>query len=190
MPASMEEHLAELDEALASDERFQIARQRFLEAFVRPHGLDVAATPLLVRDVERLEGATPLPDSNAVHSAAGVAAYRAVLTFFAQVVAFEERPEKRARRTSRRIDRELGRLQRRSVRGARWAWRRSRRGARALRVAAGSVVGRAAGPPSENGRPAAPAGDQAGADPRSIRNSANARSSGVSTSYERSAGIG
>jgi len=57
---SFEEHAVQLAGALASDGRVDERGRRFLEAFVRPHGLDVAATPKLVAAIEAA-GASPAP---------------------------------------------------------------------------------------------------------------------------------
>jgi hypothetical protein len=51
--SSFEQHLAQLAEAVRRNgDGFR--RREFLEAFVRPHGIDVPATPLFVAAVERL----------------------------------------------------------------------------------------------------------------------------------------
>jgi hypothetical protein len=58
-----EQHFAQLADCFATAGAGRSVRnRRFLEAFVRPHGLDVPATPMLVAGVERLGGdgaATP-----------------------------------------------------------------------------------------------------------------------------------
>ncbi len=51
--ATLEEHVPQLEEALASDP-LAAKRQRFLESFVRPRGLDRAAGPLLADEIEEL----------------------------------------------------------------------------------------------------------------------------------------
>jgi hypothetical protein len=50
--ATFEEHVSHLETALRARPD-EARRQRFLEAFVRPHGLDAAATPPLVEALER-----------------------------------------------------------------------------------------------------------------------------------------
>jgi hypothetical protein len=52
---SFDEHLRHLDEALKAP---AIQVRPFVRAFVRPHGLDVAATPVFVEAVERMRGMT------------------------------------------------------------------------------------------------------------------------------------
>jgi len=47
-----EEHLDQLSEALAGDDRHAEVRRRFVGSFVRPLGLDTPATPILVDAVE------------------------------------------------------------------------------------------------------------------------------------------
>jgi hypothetical protein len=55
----LDEHFEQLNLALASGERESERSRRFVEAFIRPHGLDVAATPLFVDAVERLRMIQP-----------------------------------------------------------------------------------------------------------------------------------
>jgi hypothetical protein len=54
--ATVEEHMAQLSEALGADGRTDGRSRRFLEAFVRPHGLGEAATPRVVEAIERAGG--------------------------------------------------------------------------------------------------------------------------------------
>ena len=58
---SHEEHAAQLAQALAGGAGRDERGQRFLEAFVRPHGLDVPATPKVVEAIEAA-CAAPRPD--------------------------------------------------------------------------------------------------------------------------------
>ncbi|MGI8441118.1 MAG: hypothetical protein ACR2NV_13160 [Thermoleophilaceae bacterium] len=51
---TMEQHVAELGEAVGPTGASEAPARAFLEAFVRPHGLDVAATPRLVAAIEGL----------------------------------------------------------------------------------------------------------------------------------------
>ncbi|MGH9254034.1 MAG: hypothetical protein ACRD3C_05640 [Vicinamibacterales bacterium] len=51
---TLREHVEQLNAALAGGERDSSRSRRFVEAFIRPCGIDVAATPLFVREVERL----------------------------------------------------------------------------------------------------------------------------------------
>lgn len=54
------DHLAHLDAALRADGKDAGRCRRFVEAFVRPYGVDVPATPRLVEALEAV-GATPAP---------------------------------------------------------------------------------------------------------------------------------
>jgi len=58
---SFDEHLNQLDQALAHP---STEVRPFVRAFVRPRGLDVAATPVFVEHVERMQGlaVTPLAE--------------------------------------------------------------------------------------------------------------------------------
>ena len=51
---SLPEHARQLAETLASPEIGREACERFVRAFIRPHGLDVPTTPILVEALERL----------------------------------------------------------------------------------------------------------------------------------------
>jgi hypothetical protein len=55
------DHLTALAEALRQPERRDEQNLKFVRAFVRPHGLDVPATPAFVAAVEQLAEASPLP---------------------------------------------------------------------------------------------------------------------------------
>ncbi len=55
-----EEHQAQLDVAVRAAHAEDPQSRRFLEAFVRPYGIDVPATPRLVDALERLASAPPL----------------------------------------------------------------------------------------------------------------------------------
>jgi hypothetical protein len=52
--SSLEEHLAQLHRVLAEDAGEVERRRRFVESFVRPHGLERPATPILADAVEEL----------------------------------------------------------------------------------------------------------------------------------------
>ena len=54
---SFDEHLAQLDEALRAPQ----AVRPFVREFVRPHGLDVPATPIFVAQVEAMQGMAVAP---------------------------------------------------------------------------------------------------------------------------------
>lgn len=51
---SLEEHVRQLSETLAGHRDAAAAARRFVEDFVRPHGLDVPATPIFVDAIEEL----------------------------------------------------------------------------------------------------------------------------------------
>jgi hypothetical protein len=57
---TFEEHLEQIAQALESADEVCHKSQRFIEAFVRPYGLDVSATPFLVKEIEAL-GQAPAP---------------------------------------------------------------------------------------------------------------------------------
>ena len=57
---SFEEHIAQLTQAFVTRPEETAKLQSFIEAFVRPHGLDVPATPLMVEGIEEL-GRLPRP---------------------------------------------------------------------------------------------------------------------------------
>ncbi len=61
---TIEEHVAGLGRAMRGEDRDAVARRTsaFLSAFIRPHGLDRPATPIVVSELERLadRGATPV----------------------------------------------------------------------------------------------------------------------------------
>jgi hypothetical protein len=57
---NLSDHVAQLTALLLSDGGQDDKARRFVEAFVRPHGLDVAATPRLVDELERF-AALPAP---------------------------------------------------------------------------------------------------------------------------------
>jgi hypothetical protein len=58
---SMDDHLAALSASLAAPDTRDEQNTRFIRAFVRPQGLDVAATPTFVAAVEQLAASEPLP---------------------------------------------------------------------------------------------------------------------------------
>jgi hypothetical protein len=53
----LDEHVAQLEDARRDPLAGERQRRRFVEAFVRPHGLDVPATPRMVEALERLAAA-------------------------------------------------------------------------------------------------------------------------------------
>ncbi len=74
---SLPEHLAELADVLARPAERDEQNVRFVEAFVRPRGLDVPATPAFVAAVEEMAAAEPLAGRRARSLARGRAAARA-----------------------------------------------------------------------------------------------------------------
>ena len=54
--SSIEEHLAQLRRVLGEGEEDAARRRRFVESFVRPHGLDKPATPIFADALEELAG--------------------------------------------------------------------------------------------------------------------------------------
>jgi hypothetical protein len=55
---TFDEHLGQLTEAVVGRRRPSKKEQRFLESFVRPHGLAVPSTPILADAIEHAAGAT------------------------------------------------------------------------------------------------------------------------------------
>jgi hypothetical protein len=63
---SLDAHLQQLGELLVDAEEQRQSARRFIQAFIRPLGLDIAATSVVVSEIERFAGAAPLavrPDS-------------------------------------------------------------------------------------------------------------------------------
>jgi hypothetical protein len=60
---------------LTDSEQDCLRSRRFVEAFIRPHGVGVAATPVFAREVERLVSATTPP----VRDPLGISVLRAAL---------------------------------------------------------------------------------------------------------------
>ena len=73
---SLPEHAAQLAETLANPAAGREACERFVRAFIRPHGMDVDATPVLVSALEQLAASGPRPQ---VHVALSSYPLRAVL---------------------------------------------------------------------------------------------------------------
>jgi hypothetical protein len=136
--STLAEHVAQLGERLRDPEAARAETQRFVASFVRPHGLDRPATPIVVEAIERL-AATPAPVPQAVPAWAvalrpmvlGVAAVSGAVSGFSH-------PDRRARllKRARQPLRHWGKQSQR-----RWslASDRTRRGARALRKRARRV---------------------------------------------------
>ncbi|HKE87869.1 MAG TPA: hypothetical protein VKB50_29140 [Vicinamibacterales bacterium] len=60
MASTLPEHLAQLGDALTRSDAARQASARFVASFVRPHGIDRAATPILAGGIEAL-GSSPSP---------------------------------------------------------------------------------------------------------------------------------
>ena len=73
---SLSEHAAQLAETLANPLVGREACNRFVRTFIRPHGIDVEATPVLVSALERLAASGPRPRA---HMALSSYPLRAVL---------------------------------------------------------------------------------------------------------------
>ena len=52
--ATLDEHTAQLARMLNGDGSERLRARGFIQGFIRPHGLDVAATPRVVEEIERL----------------------------------------------------------------------------------------------------------------------------------------
>jgi hypothetical protein len=74
--ATLEAHVGQLARLLSGDGSERHRARGFIQAFIRPHGLDVAATPRVVDEIERLGSAPPRA---AESSSAAVRALRAAL---------------------------------------------------------------------------------------------------------------
>jgi hypothetical protein len=108
---SLEEHAVQLTAALANPDYSGERRRRFVEWFVRPRGLDVTATDVLVAELERLAAApAPVPARPKLHRSA----LRALLTpvvHSSRVPTAKERARLR-KRAQRRLYRSRKRLYR------------------------------------------------------------------------------
>jgi hypothetical protein len=58
--ATLEGHVGQLAQFLSGDGSERHRARGFIQAFIRPHGLDVAATPRVVDEIERLGSSLPL----------------------------------------------------------------------------------------------------------------------------------
>ena len=64
LSSTLEEHIAQLERLPSEAEAGRQKARRFIQAFVRPHGLEHAATPLVVAEIEQYAAAEALvPDS-------------------------------------------------------------------------------------------------------------------------------
>ena len=60
LTASFEEHTAQLAQLLADGRAERLRARTFIQAFIRPHGLEVAATPRVVGEIEAFVAGPPL----------------------------------------------------------------------------------------------------------------------------------
>jgi hypothetical protein len=60
LAANLEEHTAQLAQLLADGRAERLSARRFIQAFIRPHGLDVPATPRVVGEIEAFVADAPL----------------------------------------------------------------------------------------------------------------------------------
>jgi hypothetical protein len=60
LAASLEQHTAQLTQLLADGRAERLHARKFIQAFIRPHGLDVAATPRVVGEIEAFVAGPPL----------------------------------------------------------------------------------------------------------------------------------
>jgi hypothetical protein len=82
---SLPEHATQLAETLANPAVGRAACERFVTTFIRPHGIEVNATAMLVGALERLAASGPRP---AVHPAVSTYPLRVVLWLFGMVAVY------------------------------------------------------------------------------------------------------
>ena len=78
--SSLEEHLGQLARVLEEDAADEERRRRFVEWFVRPHGIDRPATPIFADAVEELAGLDVVPPARAGLALRAVLAVEASLS--------------------------------------------------------------------------------------------------------------
>jgi hypothetical protein len=132
----LEEHVRHLERILAGDRSFEARQRRFLEAFVRPQGIDVPATPAFVEAVEALGALRPAAAAESVPgwrralvsglvSASGGWLQPALLD--AREAAERRARDFEVRRHRREYDEKWRRHRRRKFVGRlQWAWKRAR----------------------------------------------------------------
>jgi hypothetical protein len=74
--ATLDEHLAQLGSALEHGDAHAEQTRAFVTSFIRPHGIDLPATPILADAIEQLARLSPAP----ARRGAGATALRALLT--------------------------------------------------------------------------------------------------------------
>jgi hypothetical protein len=72
---TLREHFEQINTALAGDHRDSTRSRRFVESFIRPYGIGVAATPVFVREVEKLGALT----AHSAREPVGMSVLRAAL---------------------------------------------------------------------------------------------------------------
>jgi hypothetical protein len=130
--SSLEAHVRQLGERLRDPEAAHAETQRFIASFVRPHGLDRPATPIVVDAIERL-ALTPAPAQQ--HVPAWAIALRPVVlgvAAFSGAVSRISHPDKRARLV-RRARQPVRRLAKESRRAWSMALDRTRRGLKGVK---------------------------------------------------------
>jgi hypothetical protein len=60
LAATLEQHTSQLAQLLADGRAERQSARKFIQAFIRPHGLDVPATPRVVREIEEFVSGPPL----------------------------------------------------------------------------------------------------------------------------------
>ena len=58
---TLDDHFGQLNESLQDSGRGSLQSLRFVESFIRPHGLSVSASPMFATEVEKLSAVKPLP---------------------------------------------------------------------------------------------------------------------------------
>jgi hypothetical protein len=79
----LDEHLDQLNTALRNGARDSVRSRRFVEAFIRPRGVGVAATPLFADEIEKLAATRPQPTMEPAGAYVLRAALMPLASFFA-----------------------------------------------------------------------------------------------------------
>jgi hypothetical protein len=91
---TVEEHVSQLERSFDSTERDRERIRQFIQLFVRPHGLDEPATPRVVRVIEEMGAAPPVPQKLPARVRTVQRVLHAALAAAARV-AVMRRPERR-----------------------------------------------------------------------------------------------
>lgn len=94
---NFDQHLSQLSEAFSHSESFSEKSQKFVEAFVRPYGLDVPATPKVVDAIEKL-------GASEVSTRAGVPFWVYPLRLVLQPIALSAEAAWKARKKQKKKD--------------------------------------------------------------------------------------